>query len=88
MPANGYRLDSPLLAIEKYDDGRSTLRVLVPGTELIVVSPADVNTGRVTISAGQQKLEVFQTDLDDRSSRVVLDRRMAVNGSFGHEHIG
>ncbi len=85
MPANGYRLDSPLLAIEKYDDGRSTLRVLVPGTELIVVSPADVNTGRVTISAGQQKLEVFQTDLDDRSSRVVLDRRMAVNGSFGHE---
>ena len=88
MPANGYRLDSPLLAIEKYDDGRSTLRVLMPGTEVVVVSPTDVNTGRVTISSGQQNLEVFQSDLDDRASRVILDLRMAVNGSRDRDSFG
>ncbi len=79
MPANGYRLNLPLLAIEKYEDGRSTLRVLMPGAELVVVAPLDSETGRVGIASGHQRLEVFQADLDDRATSVVLDLRMAVN---------
>ena len=81
MPASGYRLDSPLLAIERYQDGRSTLRVLTPGTDLIVLSAIDPSTGMVTIAAGERRLEVFQTDLEDRASQVMLDLEQPVETS-------
>jgi hypothetical protein len=73
MPAYGYRLEAPLLAIEKYEDGQSTLRVLMPGTDLIVLSTIHPGTGMVEIVADKRRLEVFRADLEDRASQVTGD---------------
>lgn len=80
MPAHGYRLESSLLAVERYADGRSALRVLAPGTNVVLLPRLDPVTGMVGISAGTREFEVFKTDLEDRAIPVILDARSAVCG--------
>jgi hypothetical protein len=82
MSPYGYRLESPILAIEKYEDGRSTLRVLTPGTDLIVLSTINPGTGMVQIAAEERRLEVFQADLEDRASQVTIELRRPMK-AFG-----
>lgn len=67
MLAQRYRLESSLLAIETFEDGSQRLSVLPEGSALVVITGVAVR-GKISISLGNRRLEVFEADLAERSS--------------------
>jgi hypothetical protein len=64
-----YRLELPLLGIEKFNDGKSRFFALASGTQLTLTAN-EPKTSLVEVTAGGKRVWVFRADLEERATRV------------------
>ena len=77
MSSFGYRLEDALTGIELAPEGRRSLRILTPGTVLLVTEenpPADMKR----VLADNREYLVFARDLEERSTLIAVDLRKPV----------
>ena len=74
MSSYGYRLDRALTSVEASAEGKSALRVLPPGSVLLVASGA-APEGMTRVLCNDTEYVVFSEDLDDRSTQIAVDLR-------------
>jgi hypothetical protein len=74
MSSYGYRLDRALTSVEPAFDGRSALRVLPPGSVLLVTS-GEAPAGMIRVLCNDTEYCVFVQDLEARSTKIAVDLR-------------
>ncbi len=75
MSSQAFRLDESITAVEYASDGRTTLRVLPSGLDLLACA-GEAPPGMIRVTAGgHSEYCVFSTDLEERSTVVSVDLR-------------
>ncbi len=79
MSGQAFRLEYSLLSLQRYEDGRTALRMLQPGSDLVVISPEKENGMVETVCDGIH-YDVFAADLAARSTIIVPALRTSNDG--------
>lgn len=77
MSSFGYRLEDALTGIELAPEGRRSLRILTPGTVLLVTEENPPSDMKRVLSDNREYL-VFARDLEERSTLIAVDLRKPV----------